>query len=295
VRTALAKSDNDAASKLLEEVGAPNVVAWARALGVESHLAPTPSLALGAYEVTPRELVNAIGTLASGGEFEPARLIVRVVGPGGAELPLPALPSRRRVMSPEEAYLTTSLLESVVESGTGRAASALKRPLAGKTGTTNQAKDAWFVGYSTEVVAGVWVGYDEPIGLGWGESGSATALPIWMSFMKAAHEGRPSTDFPRPPGIAVATIDPHTGLLAYPGQTDAVEEEFLDGTVPSSVAVPDTPEVDAGAPLDGGTAVEDGVDDGVVEEASGADHGSAPPPKEEPLPSDAGISPPPPF
>ena len=93
--------------------------------------------------------------------------------------------------------------------------------MAGKTGTTNDAKDAWFVGYSTELVAGVWVGYDDPIPLGWGEAGSATALPAWLSFMKVAHQGRPSTDFPRPGTIVVVSVDPSTGLLAYPGQTDS--------------------------------------------------------------------------
>lgn len=246
VRAALAKSDNDAAARLLEEVGAPNVVTFAQALGIESELGATPSLALGAYEVTPLELVNAIGTLASGGELEPPKLILKVVGPGGVELPLPAVPPRRRVMSAEEAYLITSMMKGVVENGTGQRAKTLGRPLAGKTGTTNQAKDAWFVGYSTEIVAGTWVGYDEPLGLGWGESGAVTALPIWVSFMKVAHAGRPSTEFPRPGGIVTATIDPATGLLAYPGQTDSVEEEFLDGTVPSATASPDAGVEDAG-------------------------------------------------
>jgi penicillin-binding protein 1A len=151
--------------------------------------------------------------------------------------------------------LTTSLLESVVERGTGQRARALKRPVAGKTGTTNGAKDAWFVGYSTDLVAGVWVGYDEPLPLGWGESGAATALPAWVSFMKTAHEGRPATEFPRPSGIVTVHIDPATGLLAYAGQTDAVDEEFLAGTEPSTVASPDAGAPDGGAPeaLDGGT------------------------------------------
>jgi penicillin-binding protein 1A len=227
---------------------------------------PTPSLALGAYEVTPLEITNAFASFANGGELEPPRLVVSIVGPGGKELPLPPSPPRRRVMSPEEAYLTTSLLRSVVESGTGQRAKALGRPAAGKTGTTNEAKDAWFVGYTTELVAGVWVGYDDPIPLGWGEAGSATALPAWVAFMKAAHDGHPSTDFPRPPGIAVVTIDPATGLIAYPGQTDAVEEEFLEGTVPTEVS---TPDAGAPGPADGG-ALDAGVDDESRESSTGA-------------------------
>jgi penicillin-binding protein 1A len=254
LRNAIAQSDNDAAQFLLKEVGAPNVVTWAHALGIESELQPTPSLALGAYEVTPLELVNAIATFAEGGELEPPKLVVDVEGVdlGAARARVP----KHRVMSPEEAYLTTSLLESVVERGTGQRARVLKRPVAGKTGTTNGAKDAWFVGYSTDLVAGVWVGYDEPLPLGWGESGAMTALPAWMSFMKAALEGRPATEFPRPSGIVTVHIDPATGLLAYAGQTDAIDEEFLAGTEPSTVASPD-----AGAPDGGATETPDGGSD----------------------------------
>jgi penicillin-binding protein 1A len=257
---------------LLKEVGAPNVVTWAHALGIESELQPTPSLALGAYEVTPLELTNAIATFAAAGELEPPHAILRIDGGGGAA-PRTGVP-RHRVMTVDEAYLTTSLMEGVVERGTGQRARALKRPLAGKTGTTNQAKDAWFVGFSTELVAGVWIGYDEPMALGWGESGAQTALPAWVSFMKAAHEGHPVTEFPRPSGIVVVSVDPATGLLAYPGQTNAVDEEFLEGTAPTAVA-----SVDAGAP-DAGSAADAGADDetaettGVLPEA--ADAGAPP-------------------
>lgn len=236
LRLAVAQSDNDAAVKVLEEVGGPNVVSWARALGIESALEPTPSLALGAYEVTPLELTAAYATFASGGEYDAPRLVSRIRGPDGAEIPLPSRPPRRRVLTPEEAYLTTSLLESVVQQGTAKRARSLARPVAGKTGTTNQAKDAWFVGYSTDFVAGVWVGFDDPQPLGWGESGAATALPAWIAFMKAAHEKRPPTQFPRPGSIVTVTIDPETGLLAREGQAEGIEEEFLDGTAPTEVA-----------------------------------------------------------
>lgn len=243
MRMALAKSDNAAAEMLLESVGGPNVVEWARALGVESNLQPTPSLALGAYEVTPLEITNAYASFASGGVYESARLVSKITSSDGKEVPLAPTPPRRRVMSVEEAYLITSLMRSVVDHGTARRATSLKRPVAGKTGTTNRAKDAWFAGFSTELVAATWVGYDDALPLGWGESGGVSALPIWISFMKAAHEGRPVTDFPRPSGIVTVSIDPATGLLAYPGQSDAVEEEFLDGTAPVEMANPD-----AGAP-----------------------------------------------
>ncbi|HKO46897.1 MAG TPA: transglycosylase domain-containing protein [Polyangiaceae bacterium] len=250
VRTAIAESDNAAADKLIEEVGAANVVEWARALGITTNLKPTPSLALGAYEVIPIELCNAFVTFANGGEFELPKLVTRIVAPGGKVLPLPVPPPVRRVLSADEAYLITSLLRGVVERGTAQRARSLGRPLAGKTGTTNEAKDTWFVGYSTDIAAAVWVGYDEPLPLGWGEAGATTALPAWMSFMKVAGEGKPPTEFPKPGSIVTASVDPVTGLLPYPGQTDAIEEEFLEGTVPTEVSKPDAG-ADASAP-DGG-------------------------------------------
>ncbi len=241
LRNAIAKSDNLAAEFLLRALGPANVVEFARALGIESPLGATDSLALGAYEVTPLELANAYASFASGGEVEAPRLVTRIVGPDGKELPLPPAPPKRRVLSPEEAYLVTSLMRSVVKDGTGKRALSLGRPVVGKTGTTNDVKDTWFSGYSTELVATVWVGFDEPTPLGSGESGAATALPLWIQFMKSAHEGRPVSDFPRPNAIVTARIDPATGLLAYDGQLDALEEEFLDGTVPSETANPTAP------------------------------------------------------
>jgi penicillin-binding protein 1A len=247
VRTAIAESDNSAADKLLDEVGAANVVEWARALGITTDLQPTPSLALGAYEVIPIELCNAFVAFADGGEFELPKLVSRIVAPGGKVLALPTPPPARRVLSADEAYLITSLLRGVVERGTAQRARALGRPLAGKTGTTNLAKDTWFVGYSTDIAAAVWVGYDDALPLGWGEAGAATALPAWMSFMKVASEGKPPTEFPRPGTIVTANVDPATGLLPYPGENDAIEEEFLEGTVPTEVSKPDAGS-DAGAP-----------------------------------------------
>jgi penicillin-binding protein 1A len=256
VRSAIAKSDNAAAERLLAEVGAANVVTWAKALGIESDLQPTPSLALGAYEVTPLEMANAYATFASGGDFAAPVIVTKIVGPDGQEVPLPPSVPSRRAMQAEEAYLTTSLLKSVVKDGTGKRASVLGRPLAGKTGTTNEAKDAWFVGYSPDLVTATWVGFDDAIPLGWGESGSVTAVPGWVEFMKVALAKRPNADFPRPQGVLVVKIDPLTGLLARADQEDAIDEEFLDGTPPSEVASLDAgveagvEATDGGAPID---------------------------------------------
>lgn len=285
VRTAIAESDNSAADKLIEEVGAANVVEWAKALGITTPLQPTPSLALGAYEVIPIELCNSYVTFANGGEFELPKLVKRIVAPGGKVLSLPSAPPPRRVLTPEEAYLITSLMRGVVERGTAQRAKILGRPLAGKTGTTNLAKDTWFVGFSTDIAAAVWVGYDDALPLGWGEAGAATALPAWISFMKVASEGKPPTEFPKPGSIVTANVDPATGLLPYPGQSDAIEEEFLEGTVPTEVATPD-----AGAP-----APDAGPDDETAAAKTPADAGvsdAGAPPGNETEPSTAS---PPPF
>jgi penicillin-binding protein 1A len=137
----------------------------------------------------------------------------------------------------------------VIDHGTGVGARVLGRPVAGKTGTSNGPKDTWFAGYSTDVAAVVWVGYDDGRALGSREQGGATALPAWVSFMRAAHDGKPKVDFPRPPGIATATIDRRTGELPYPDDTDVMDEVFLAGTEPTTTAEPPPPPPDdAGAP-----------------------------------------------
>lgn len=242
LREGVASSDNDVAERVLAMVGPANVVEWAKAMGISSQLQADKSLALGSYEVTVFELTNAYATLASGGTYAPPQLISKVIVPDGSELPLPPEPPKRRVMSADVAYLTTSLLRGVVETGTGRRARSLGRPVAGKTGTTNDNRDAWFVGYSTDFVAGSWVGYDDNLPLGWGEYGAVAALPAWLQFMKFAHEGRPRTQFPRPSGIVKARVDPRTGLLPYPHQEDSIEEEFLPDSLPSEVAPVPEPE-----------------------------------------------------
>ncbi len=252
LRTGLAKSDNAAAVHVFREVGPANVVGWARALGIESRLEPNDSLALGAYEVSPMEITNGFATLASGGTYGAPILVTKIVGPDAQEVPLPPSPPSRRVLGEDEAYLITSLMQSVVKEGTGRRARALRRPVAGKTGTTNEAKDAWFVGFTTDIVCGVWVGYDDARPLGWGEQGAVTALPAFVDFMSEAHAGRPPTEFRRPAGIVVVDIDPATGLLPYVDQQDTLSEVFLEGTAPEEAAEPDAGvEPDAGEEEDG--------------------------------------------
>jgi penicillin-binding protein 1A len=132
----------------------------------------------------------------------------------------------------------TSMLRSVVTDGTGAPAQRLQRAVVGKTGTSNDARDAWFVGYSPSIVAGVWVGFDDQRSLGKRETGTKTALPVWIDVMEAADKGPKDTDFAMPSGVVTARIDPASGLLAYEGQENAIDEVFLTGTAPLQTARP---------------------------------------------------------
>lgn len=238
LRVALARSINLVAIRSIEEVGPESVVDFSRQLGIESELEPTLALALGASAVRPIEMVNAYATFAAGGRWEAPRWISRIEGPDG-DVDLDRSAEARDVLTPAEAYVTTHMMTSVTaEGGTGGRAAQLGRPSAGKTGTSNEARDAWFVGFTPNVVAGVWVGYDHRRSLGRREGGGRSALPIWVEVVRAATEGRPVVQFPRPGGVEEAQIDPATGLLAYEGQEDAITEVFLEGTVPSEIARP---------------------------------------------------------
>lgn len=258
LREALAISSNAVAARLMDDLGPPAVLDFAARLGFASlgepptaTDAPDPvdagtspaandadmALALGAREVRPIELANAYATFANGGRWLPWRIVARIEGPGGRDVPLPARDAPRDVMTPAEAYVLTSVLTSVVAAGgTGRNASQLGRPVAAKTGTSNDARDVWFAGFTPELVGVVWVGFDDHRSLGARETGGRTALPIWVSAMRAALADRPAGIFAAPSGVISARIDPHTGLLAYEGQPDAIDEVFLDGTVPTEIA-----------------------------------------------------------
>lgn len=246
MRQAVAKSVNTAAAWTARQVGPAHVAAWAASLGIESKMGNDLSIALGSYEVTPRELTNAYATFAAGGRLEPARLIVSIEDAHGQSIALPPAAPGRQPMTEAEAFLTTSLLKSVVEEGTGRAARVLGRPIAGKTGTTNDYKDAWFAGYSTDFACVAWTGYDDNLSLGRGESGAKAALPAFIDFMKRAHEGRVVTDFPVPQGIVRVAIDPKTGKLAHRDQDETIREYFLEGTEPTEVVGDDDEDGDEG-------------------------------------------------
>src|SRR5207248_4303464 len=136
--------------------------------------------------------------IADGGEFDDWSIVTRIVGPDGREVPLPNKRPSARTIGEAEAYVLTSMMTSVVDHGTATGAKVLARPVAGKTGTSNLAKDTWFAGFDPDIVAVVWVGYDDGKPLGWGEMGGRTALPAWVSLVKGATKGKPSVDVPRP-------------------------------------------------------------------------------------------------
>ena len=242
LRDALAFSRNLVAARVVMDVGPQALADHARRLGITTPLQPVPALALGTSDVTPLDMTNAYASWDAGGRTQAPLLITRITGPDGRDVPLPARAAPQQVLTPEESWVVTSLLTSVIETphATGSRARDLHRPVAGKTGTSNESRDAWFVGYTPDLVAGVWVGFDDRQPLGHGEEGARSALPVWLTFMRRyiALRHPPPIDFPRPAGITTARIDPATGLLARPDQPDAMDEYFLPGTEPTAIAVP---------------------------------------------------------
>jgi len=232
LRQALAHSVNSVAAQLLDNIGVGPVRKLARDMGITSELGKELSLSLGTSEVRPIELATAYCAIANGGKRVSPRYIRRI----GKEAVKMAEPTQ--VLNPDVAYVLTSMMQSVVQEGTARRARRLRRPAAGKTGTTNKQRDAWFAGFTPGLVAVVWVGFDDPRGLGRGETGSRAALPIWVRMMQQALKHKPRRPFTQPPGVVVERIDPESGLLAPSGATDVLEEYFIQGTAPTETARP---------------------------------------------------------
>lgn len=231
LREALTFSRNVPTVRIADNIGIPYLLSYAAKLGITTPLTPNLSVALGAGEVSLLELLRAYGVFATGGTLFDPIFIAKITDSHGA-LVSEATFKRTPVISPETAYLVTSMLKSVVERGTGTAALKLERPAAGKTGTTNDYSDAWFVGYTPEMLAGVWVGFDEKRPLGSGETGGKVAAPIWTDFMKEALADRPVDDFPMPDGMTFAHINPATGKRATATSSHVILEIFASGTEP---------------------------------------------------------------
>ena len=237
LRRALAMSMNVATVKVAEMVGYDRVAQiWSKKLGIGAPIQPYPAIALGSFEATPYEMATAYNVLANGGlKVEPVT-ITRVADDKDRVLEQHHAPVPERVVREEAAFLVVDMLRSVINEGTAASARALgfTADAAGKTGTTNDYRDAWFCGFTPDLLAVVWVGFDDntPVGL----SGTKAALPIWVDFMKAATSGtKPSSFPPAPEGIVYVTIDKETGLLAGPRCPTTRDEAFVAGTEPREV------------------------------------------------------------
>ena len=231
IRKALTQSLNIPTVRLISKIGIEETIRYARTLGIKSPLKAVLPLALGSSDVTLLELTSVYSVFANGGIRLDPVAILSITDSSGRVLssgdPLPV-----QAMKPETAYIITNLLKGVIERGTGWKARELSRPVAGKTGTTNDYRDAWFIGYTPSLVAGVWVGFDDQRSLGSKATGSRAALPIWLDFMKQAHQNQESTDFSVPNGILFRNVDPRTGLLSTERCKLSLREAFLPGTEP---------------------------------------------------------------
>ena len=234
MREALTNSINIVSVKILEQIGAPYAAEYAKKLGFTSQIPANLALALGAATISPLELTTAYAVFANKGVALPTFVITKVTDNDGNVLQETPPPVPVPVVAPETSYVITNLMQSVVASGTGHRASLIGRPVAGKTGTTNEAKDAWFIGYIPQLVAGVWVGYDQERSLGAGGSGGQAAAPIWAEFMQKSVSGMPVEDFEAPENVSFVLINPRTGKLAREGTPGAVMECFIKGTEPSA-------------------------------------------------------------
>ncbi len=254
LRTGIEKSRNVMTVRLAQELGMDPIRRYARALGVVDDVPAQLSMALGAGETTPLRLAGAYAAFVNGGKRVEPVLIDRVqdrrgktvykgqtsrcVACGGAYAPGANAPDpiydRPQALDPRTAYQITSMLEGVVRRGTGKAVAAVGKPLAGKTGTTNDFRDAWFVGYSPQLVVAVFVGHDANQTLGSRESGGRVASPIFRDVMAEALRNEPARPFRIPPGIRLVRVNAETGLLARPSDTRVILEAFKIGEEPTA-------------------------------------------------------------
>lgn len=266
IHMGLVKSLNLVSIRILQMIGVDYAIDYASKFGFDpASLPQSLSLALGTASVTPMQMAASYSIFANGGYRVVPYFIGKIQAADGKVLyqanpptvvealaeqqppaaPNPNAPVAPRVIEADVAYMMNTVMQDVIKSGTGYAARVLQRnDIAGKTGTTNRLIDAWFSGFNPRVETTVWVGYDQPKPLG--ESGGQAALPIWIDFMRVALNGQPEVTLRQPDNVVATRIDPDTGLLASPEQTNAVFEVFREGTVPTEDA-PNAPE-DASVP-----------------------------------------------
>ena len=225
IRSALAKSKNLVTVRVAQQVGMKKIVERAQELGLRGDFGPFLPVSLGAVAVNLLDMIRAYSAFARDGSTINPRFILDVKSPWGEEVWVNK-PEIKQVMSPQTAYVMDCLLKEVVRAGTATAAKVLNRPLAGKTGTTNDFQDAWFMGFSPYLLTGCYIGFDQPKSMGKGETGGRASLPIWLSYRKAVEDDYPVEDFSRPPGIVMGTVD-------------GVPMAFKEGSEKGSMAIMD--------------------------------------------------------
>ena len=254
LRLGIEKSRNVMTVRLAQSVGMDRIREMATRFGLERGLGQNLASALGSNEVTLLQLTTAYAMLVNGGKSIDPALIERIQDRHGrtvaqrdarpcpecqdvawANQPTPVLPDQRQqVIDAPHAYQMVNLLQGVVERGTGQRAREINKPVAGKTGTTDESRDAWFVGFTPDLVVGVFVGFDQPKSLGDEEQGASAALPIFVDFMAAALKDEPATPFRVPPGVRLVRVDAATGMLPGPGTEAAILEAYMPGTEPTN-------------------------------------------------------------
>ncbi len=246
LRVGLEKSRNLMTLRLAQAIGMDKVVAYGKKFGISDHLEPVLSTAIGAGETTVLRMVSAYGMLVNGGKFIVPSLIDRVQdrdgktifktdqrdcpacsGPESSPDNVPEIPdTRRQIQDPISAYQIVNMLTGVIERGTGRVAKSVGKVMGGKSGTSNDSNDAWFIGFTPDLVAGVWVGYDTPKTLGPNDTGGVVSGPIFRDFMASALKDKPDIPFRVPQGVALVRVNAATGRPAIPGDTDVIFEAF---------------------------------------------------------------------
>jgi len=234
LRRALALSKNLVAVKLIQSVGPSTVISYARKMGIRTPLPAVLSLALGSADISMIDMVSAYGVFANRGVRVEPIMILKVVDKNGTVLE-ETHPYAEEVLSPQTAYMMANMMKTVVDHGTGIYARSLgfTRPAGGKTGTTNDYTDTWFVGYTPDLVCGVWVGFDQKKTVAEGATGAGLALPIWANFMKQATDSLPVKDFPVPGDVVSATICTESGLLATPACPNPRSEVYIKANLPT--------------------------------------------------------------
>jgi penicillin-binding protein 1A len=235
LRMALAKSINTISAQLVAQMGVDKVVDEMRNLGITSPLPHSLSLSLGTADLGLQETAYALAALPAGGKLVRPLTVVRICAADGRVLEEHAAnPAPEQRLSPETAYIVTDMMKGVIEVGTGKKALALGRPAAGKTGTSTNYRDAWFYGFTPDVLCAVWVGRDDFKPVGHDVTGGQVAVPIWLDFMRTAVKGLPPRDFPMPPGVVLARANPETGEPAGPDKPKSRLIPFKRGTLPAA-------------------------------------------------------------